>query len=70
MNTKDVLHELRSLDADKLNSKATTAAEELLKLRFRKKAGQLSQTHHLRRVRKELARVLTVQASKAAKKGE
>lgn len=69
MSNKDMVNELRSLNADKLATKANEVAEELMKLRFRKKTGQLSQTHQLRRARKELARVLTIarEGTKSAK---
>ncbi len=60
MNSKDMINELRALNPEKLTTKADEVAEELMKLRFRKKSGQLSQTHHLRRARKDLARVLTI----------
>jgi large subunit ribosomal protein L29 len=69
MTTKDMVNELRSLSAEKLSEKANQAAEELMKLRFRKKTGQLSQTHQLSRARKELARILTVQNDTSSKTG-
>ena len=60
MKQKDLLNELKKLDKAALSTRARGIAEELMKLRFRKKTGQLEQTHRLRDLRRELARVLTL----------
>lgn len=54
------MKELKGLDKAALSARARGIAEELMKLRFRKKTGQLEQTHRLRNLRRELARVLTL----------
>ena len=53
--------ELRALDADDLESKLKDAKEELFNLRFQNATGQLDNTARLRAVRREIARIYTVQ---------
>jgi len=60
MNNKNMINELRALGTDQLSAKANEVAEELMKLRFRKKTGQLTQNHQLKVARRQLARVLTI----------
>ena len=53
--------ELRELDETKLAEKLSQSEEELFKLRFQHATAQLEKTHRLRDVRKDIARILTVQ---------
>ncbi|HCR11857.1 50S ribosomal protein L29 [Solidesulfovibrio sp.] len=53
--------ELRDLDAEGLAKKLGESREELFKLRFQHATAQLEKTHRLREVRKDIARILTVQ---------
>jgi large subunit ribosomal protein L29 len=59
------LKEIKELPVAELQGKARGLAEELMKLRFRKAGSQLEQTHRLRDVQRNLARVKTVLAQKA-----
>lgn len=56
--------ELRDLDIDALSKKLGESREELFKLRFQHATAQLEKTHRLRQVRKDIARILTVQTEK------
>ena len=64
MNKKDLLAELRGLSVDEIKQKRTELSEELMKLRFRDAAGQLDQSHRLKEVRQDIARVSTVLSEK------
>ena len=56
--------ELRDLDVEALSKKLGETREELFKLRFQHATAQLEKTHRLREVRKDIARILTVQNEK------
>ena len=56
--------ELRDLDTEALAKKLGETREELFKLRFQHATAQLEKTHRLRQVRKDIARILTVQNEK------
>ena len=56
--------ELRELDAEGLAKKLGENREELFKLRFQHATAQLEKTHRLREVRKDIARIMTVQNAK------
>ncbi len=56
--------ELRDLDVEGLSAKLGETREELFKLRFQHATAQLEKTHRLRQVRKDIARILTVQNEK------
>ena len=56
--------ELRDLDIEALAKKLGENREELFKLRFQHATAQLEKTHRLRQVRKNIARILTVQNEK------
>lgn len=62
MKKKDFLTELRGMSADDIKAKQRELSEELMKLRFRDAAGQLDQSHRLKEVRQDIARVSTVLA--------
>ncbi|HUZ89130.1 MAG TPA: 50S ribosomal protein L29 [Candidatus Acidoferrales bacterium] len=52
--------ELRVLDAEELSSRLKGARRELYELRFKLAVGQLENNRHVHRVRKDIARILTV----------
>jgi large subunit ribosomal protein L29 len=52
--------ELRNLRAGELETKLADAREELMKLRFQQVTGQLTDTSHLRILRREIARMQTI----------
>jgi large subunit ribosomal protein L29 len=56
--------EWRELDAEGLAKQLTESREELFKLRFQHATAQLEKTHRLRQVRKDIARLLTLQNEK------
>jgi large subunit ribosomal protein L29 len=56
--------ELRDQTPDELRDKERELAEQLFALRLQKVTGQLEKPARVRQVRRELARVLTVQREK------
>jgi large subunit ribosomal protein L29 len=52
--------EIRALNADELKSKLESAREELFKLRFQFRSGQLKDYTRLRATRRDIARYATV----------
>jgi large subunit ribosomal protein L29 len=52
--------ELRELDADELDGKLKDARRELYELRFKLAVGQLDNHRQIRRVRKDIAQILTI----------
>ena len=65
MKRKDLLVELKGLSATDLKTRAKKVAEELMKLRFRRGTGQLEQSSRLGQLRRELARIKTLQKTTA-----
>ncbi|GGX67213.1 50S ribosomal protein L29 [Saccharospirillum salsuginis] len=61
MNAKD----LREKSVDELNSTLLELLRDQFKYRMQKATGQLNQTHLLKQVRKDIARVKTVLTQKA-----
>jgi len=59
--TKSQAAELRALDGEALDEKLKEAKEELFNLRFQNATGQLDNTARLQKVRREIARIYTVQ---------
>jgi large subunit ribosomal protein L29 len=59
--TKSQAAELRALPDDALDEKLKEAKEELFNLRFQNATGQLDNTARLRAVRRDIARIYTVQ---------
>jgi large subunit ribosomal protein L29 len=53
--------ELRDLSADELQGKSTELQEELFNLRFQLATGQIENVSRIRTVRRDLARVKTIQ---------
>ncbi len=54
---KEALKELQTMSVEELQNKLIELREEQFKLRLRHKTGQLEQTHEVRRVRRDIARV-------------
>jgi large subunit ribosomal protein L29 len=52
--------ELRALKPGEIETKLSDAREELMKLRFQQVTGQLTDTSHLRILRRDIARMQTV----------
>ena len=52
--------ELRNLKPGEIETKLTDAQEELMKLRFQQVTGQLTDTSHLRILKREIARMQTI----------
>ncbi|MCX6956855.1 MAG: 50S ribosomal protein L29 [Verrucomicrobia bacterium] len=59
--------EIRDLSADEITAKVRANREELLQLRLRKQTGQVEKTDKLRSLRKDTARLLTIQNEKKRK---
>ncbi len=59
---KDFVKELRGLSQEELAKKENELKKELFELRFKAAAGQLDQTARLNEVKKQIARVKTVQS--------
>ena len=59
---KDFVKELRGLYQEELAQKENELKKELFELRFQAAAGQLEQTARLDEVKKQIARVKTVQS--------
>lgn len=55
------LEEIRALSLDEVKAKLVDAREELMKLRFQQVTGQLTDTSRLRIIRREIARLMTIQ---------
>ncbi len=60
MKVTDQLNELRSLGTDELGNRLKQARRELYELRFKLAVGQLENNREVRKVRKDIARILTV----------
>ena len=54
------LKQLKTKSADELKSHLVDLHKEQFSLRMQKATGQLSKTHEARRVRREIARVMTL----------
>ncbi len=59
--------ELRGKTAEDLNEQLHTLLREQFQLRMRKVTGQLGQSHLLKQVRRDIARIKTVLNDKAGK---
>lgn len=52
--------EIRALGSEEIESRLSDAREELMKLRFQKVTGQLTDTSRLRVIRRNIARMETI----------
>jgi large subunit ribosomal protein L29 len=53
-------HDLREESIEELDKRVADMQDQLMKLRFQRATGQLDDSHKIRNVRKDLARVMTV----------
>ena len=58
--------ELRALRSGESETKLSDAREELMKLRFQQVTGQLTDTSHLRVLRRDIARMQSILREQAA----
>mgnify|MGYP003514167210 CR=1 FL=1 len=58
--------EIRELSPEEIKTKLREIREQLLQLRLRKQTGQVEKTHELRTLRKDIARLETIQNEKKA----
>jgi large subunit ribosomal protein L29 len=58
--------DLRDLKSGEIETKLSDAREELMKLRFQQVTGQLTDTSHLRILRRDIARMQTILREQAA----
>jgi len=59
--------DVRALSADELTDKLSQLQKEAFNLRFQKAGGQLENTGRVREVRRDIARIKTIIAQRAAK---
>jgi large subunit ribosomal protein L29 len=59
--------DVKAMTADQLKDELLNLKKEQLNLRFQKATGQLEKTSRIRQVRRDVARVKTVQRASAAK---
>jgi large subunit ribosomal protein L29 len=58
--------EIRDLSPAEISTKLREIREQLLQLKLRKQTGQVEKTHELRTLRKDIARLETIQNQKKA----
>jgi len=58
------INELRELSADELSTRKNELKDQLFKLRFQNAQGQLENAAKLRNIRRDIARIETVQKEK------
>lgn len=56
--------EIRDLSPSEITTKLRETREQLLQLKLRKQTGQVEKTHELRTLRKDIARLETIQNQK------
>ncbi len=66
MKTKKYVEELNGKTSAELNEELVAAKKELFNLRFQNATNQLDNTSRIKEVRKNIARIQTVMAMKAA----
>jgi large subunit ribosomal protein L29 len=60
VKTDQVLQDMRGLEGDELANRLKLARRELYELRFKIAVGQLEDSSQIRKIRKDIARILTV----------
>jgi len=60
MKVTDQLRDLRELDQEELDARLKQSRRELYELRFKLAVGQLENNREIHKVRKDIARILTV----------
>ena len=66
MKTKQRSSDLKAMTADQLQDELLKLKKEQFNLRFQKATGQLENVARVREVRRDIARIKTTQAEKAA----
>jgi large subunit ribosomal protein L29 len=66
MKAKQRLSDLKVMSEDQLSDEITKLKKERFNLRFRRATGQLENTARVKEVRREIARIMTIAASKRA----
>lgn len=66
MKTKERLSDLRAMSADQIGEELLKLKKEQFNLRFQRATGQLENTSRVRQVRRDIARIRTAAAEKAA----
>ena len=66
MKKSDYLKDLNGKTVDELNQELEKQLADQFKLRLQKSTGQLTQTHLIRQVRRDIARIKTVISQKQA----
>ncbi len=66
MKTKQRFSDLRTMTPDQLQDELLSLKKEQFNLRFQRATGQLENTSRVREVRKDIARVRTLQRQKPA----
>jgi large subunit ribosomal protein L29 len=66
MKTKQRLSDLKVMSDDQLSDEIAKLKKERFNLRFRRATGQLENTARVKEVRREIARIMTIAASKRA----
>ena len=54
------VEEIRKMAAEEIRTKLTDSRDEMMKLRFQQVTGQLTDTSHLRTLRRNIARMETI----------
>ena len=62
--------EIRTMTADQLDEQLVSLKKEQFNLRFQRASGQLENTSRVRQVRRDIARIKTVQAQKRNGQGK
>ncbi len=60
------IDEVRGLTPDQLSEQLISLKKEQFNLRFQKATGQIEKTHRVDQVRKDIARIKTIQRTKQA----
>jgi large subunit ribosomal protein L29 len=66
MKSKQRFSDLKAMSADQLSDELVNLKKEQFNLRFQRATGQLENTGRVREVRRDVARVKTLQRQKAA----
>lgn len=66
MKSKQRFSDLKAMSADQLSDEMLSLKKEQFNLRFQRATGQLENTGRVREVRRDVARVKTLQRQKAA----
>ena len=66
MNTKQRTSDLKAMSTDQLTDELLNLKKEQFNLRFQRATGQLENTGRVREVRRDVARVKTLQRQKSA----